>query len=224
MAEEKSGDNQGGSEADDPRRGRILDAAFSLLLQRGYSAVSTEEIARCARVSKRELYTLFGSKQAILATGIAARARRMRLPADLPQPESHSALAAALCALGTAILREISNPMVVALYRLAIIEGERSADVAVTLDAAGRGSVRTSLDALLRGAQAAGLLRSGETAAMAGEFYGLLWADLLVRLMLRVVEQPSPTEIARRARRATEAFLALHATLRSLIIDKTAIA
>src|SRR5882724_2456339 len=96
MAGEKSSDGQAVSEAGDPRRARILDAAFSLLLQRGYSAVSTDEIARRARVSKRELYSLFGSKQAILATGIAARARRMRLPAGLPQPKSHPALAAAL--------------------------------------------------------------------------------------------------------------------------------
>jgi len=102
--------------------------------------------------------------------------------------------------------------MVVALYRLAVIEGERSTEVALTLDAAGRGSVRASLDELLRGAQAAGLLRPGDITAMAGEFYGLLWGDLLVRLVLRVVEQPSPAEIARRAERATQALLALHST------------
>jgi len=49
------------------RRQRIIDAAFQLFAERGFAGTSTLAIASRARVSKRELYTLFGDKAAILA-------------------------------------------------------------------------------------------------------------------------------------------------------------
>jgi hypothetical protein len=42
---------------------------------------------------------------------------------------------------------------------------------------------------------------------MADHFTGLLWGSLMVGLLLGVVDQPSPREIARRARGAADAFL-----------------
>jgi len=45
-------------------RGRIIEAAFAVLMERGYAGASTIEIATRAKVSKRDLYALFGSKQA----------------------------------------------------------------------------------------------------------------------------------------------------------------
>ena len=46
------------SDTDDmpPVFGRVLSAAFSAFMERGYSGASTAEIARRAKVSKRELY------------------------------------------------------------------------------------------------------------------------------------------------------------------------
>ncbi|MGZ3349744.1 MAG: TetR family transcriptional regulator, partial [Xanthobacteraceae bacterium] len=50
-------------EADEtPARQRILDAAFSAFMEHGFAETSTLEIATRARVSKRELYALVGSK------------------------------------------------------------------------------------------------------------------------------------------------------------------
>jgi hypothetical protein len=45
---------------------------------------------------------------------------------------------------------------------------------------------------------------------MAEHFSGLLWGNLMMSLLLRVGERPSPREIARRARDATAAFLKLY--------------
>ena len=72
-------------EADEiPARQRILDAAFSAFMERGFAETSTLEIATRARVSKRELYALVGSKQEMLAACIGERAKRLRMSADLP--------------------------------------------------------------------------------------------------------------------------------------------
>jgi AcrR family transcriptional regulator len=47
-------------------RKRILGAALSAFMEGGFAQTSTLEIATRARVSKRELYTLFGNKEAML--------------------------------------------------------------------------------------------------------------------------------------------------------------
>src|SRR5215468_9606024 len=55
----------------EPRRRALLEAAYSVLMERGYAGASTLEIARRARVSKRELYAEFGSKSGMLQALIA---------------------------------------------------------------------------------------------------------------------------------------------------------
>ena len=56
-----------------PVRRRILEAAFSAFMERGFVEASTLEIATRARASKRELYALFGSKQDMLIACIGER-------------------------------------------------------------------------------------------------------------------------------------------------------
>lgn len=197
--------------AENPRREAILNAAFTLLMQRGYERTSTLDIATRAKVSKRELYQLFDDKQAILAACISARVQRMRRPLDLPSPRDAETLRAVLKNFGSTFLREICHPAVVAVYRLAAIEAERSPEVARTLDAAGRDANRAALINLIERAQASDLLAPGDAAAMASEFFGLLLGDMLLRLILRVAAPPSAEEIERRTRGATEALLRLHA-------------
>jgi AcrR family transcriptional regulator len=195
----------------DPRRGTILNAAFLLFTQRGFDTTSTLDIATRARVSKRELYQLFDSKQAMLAACISERAARMRRPLDLPAPQDRPTLVAVLTSFGATFLREITHPAVVAVYRLAAQEAERSPDVARMLDNAGRETNRNALSDLFRIAQASGVIAGGDPAQMASEFFGLLLGDLLLRLVLRVAERPTADEIDRRTRIATDAVLRLHA-------------
>ncbi|TWI38705.1 TetR/AcrR family transcriptional regulator C-terminal domain-containing protein [Mesorhizobium tianshanense] len=54
-------------------------------------------------------------------------------------------------------------------------------------------------------------LLTGEPSEIAEQFAGLLWGCLMVRLMLRVVDQPSPRQMVQRAHKATVAFLRLYA-------------
>src|SRR4030081_3695299 len=67
-----------------PARQRILDAAFAAFMEGGYAETSTLEIATRARVSKRELYALVGSKKKMLVACIRKRPKRLQVPADLP--------------------------------------------------------------------------------------------------------------------------------------------
>jgi AcrR family transcriptional regulator len=193
-----------------PVRNRILDAAFSTFIEAGYAATTMLEIARRARVSKRELYAVVGNKQEMLATCIRERSQRLRLPDDLPEPNDRAALEGALTAVGSRLLRETTEDTVIAAFRLAIAEAVHAPEVAAALDQYGRRTGRAALTAITTRARDHGLL-VGDPVEMAERFSALLWGDLMTSLLLRVVDPPGPDEIARRATGATAALVRLHA-------------
>src|SRR5882724_7911692 len=92
-----------------PDQQRILGAAFSAFMEKGYAETSTLEIATRARVSKRALYALVGNKQEMLVACISERAQRLRVPTDLPEPRDRATLARVLALFGAQLLREVSN-------------------------------------------------------------------------------------------------------------------
>jgi AcrR family transcriptional regulator len=190
-------------------RDRILDAAFEAFMERGYAATSTLEIATRARVSKRELYGLVGNKQQMLIAAIAERATRLQAPADMPRLRDRATLAQVLTAFGAQLVREVSDPAVVAVFRLAIAEAVQAPEVARTLDSLGRETSRAAVRHIMTQARAAGLI-DGQPADLAEQFAGLLWRDLMISLLLGVAERPSPRAIEARARDAAAAFLRLH--------------
>ena len=120
----------GGTEA----RKRILGAALSAFMEGGYARTSTLEIATRARVSKRELYALFGNKEAMLVACITERAQRLKAPADFPELRDRKILTEVLTAFGTRLLTETTDPVVVAVFRLAISETVHAPKVAQALE------------------------------------------------------------------------------------------
>jgi AcrR family transcriptional regulator len=195
---------------ENPVSERILGAAFQAFTEEGYAGTSTLDIATRAKVSKRDLYANFASKHAVLAACIKSRADRMRLPPNLPPPRSREMLASTLTGFATNLVREISDPSVIATFRLAIAEATRSPEIAEALDAAGRDATRRALAELLASAQSSGLVGPGEPAEMAMQYLGLLWEGLMVGLLLGVAAPPEPVEAERRAAKATAAFMQLH--------------
>lgn len=199
-----------GSKPNGPLCDRIIGAAFAAFMKNGYAATSMLEIATRAKVSKRDLYASFPSKQAVLLACITSRSTRMRLPPDLPKPKNREMLASSLAAFGATVIREVCEPAATAMYRLAIAEAERSPDVAETLNAS-RFVNRHALEELLARAQAAGILYSGDPPQMMEQFFALLWGDLLVSRLFGVASAPTRAEVERRAQDATTAFFKLYA-------------
>jgi AcrR family transcriptional regulator len=190
-------------------RKRILGAALSAFMEGGYAQTSTLEIATRARVSKRELYALFGNKEAMLIACITERAQRLKAPVDLPELRDREILAKVLTAFGTKLLTETTDPVVVAVFRLAISETVHAPKVAQALDSIARKPTRDSLQEIMANAKSAGLL-GGDPTAMTEQFLGLLWGDLMTGLLLQVANRPSAGEIARRAREATMGLLHIY--------------
>src|SRR6201993_2752540 len=135
------------------RRRAILVAAVAVLKEKGYARASTLEIATRARVSKRELYAEFGSKRGILEALIDGASAEMQVPLTPAEIGDRHALAAALTAYGGAVLSTLSNPYVLAMYRLAIAEAPGNTELGEILDARGREPNRRALVELMRRGQ-----------------------------------------------------------------------
>jgi len=189
-------------------RERILHAAMATFVELGYTEASTLKIATRAQVSKRELYALFGSKQAMLAACIADRAGRMQLAAQLPQPNHREELANVLAKLGATILREVSHPTVIAVFRLAITEAQRAPEVAATLDSA-RQATRSAVRDILAQAQSSRLIAADNLDDLSARYLALLWGDLMMSMLLCMREAPSTREIEHKAKQAAEDFMKL---------------
>src|ERR1700752_2486227 len=179
-------------------RRRILEAAFAAFRKSGYATTTTLEIATRARVSKRELYALVGNKQEMLIACISERAKRLDVPADLPVLRNRETLEQVLTSFGTKFVHEVSDPAVIAVFRLAIAEAVQAPEVARALNSIGREASRAALRKIMAEAQASRLL-TGHPAELAEQFGGLLWRDLLVSLLLGVAKRPTSRETAERA-------------------------
>ena len=209
MAKASASKREDDSSEESAVRERILDAAFAAFTKSGYATASMLEIATRARVSKRELYALVGNKQEMLIACIRRRAKRLDAPADLPVARDRATLEQVLASLGAKLLHEISDPTVIAVFRLAIAEAVQAPEVARTLNSIGRETSRAALRKVMTQAQESGLL-AGPPEELGAQFAGLLWRDLMVSLLLGVAERPTPREITERARNAAAAFLQLH--------------
>jgi len=192
-------------------RERILQAAMQLFMERGFAETTTLEIATRARVSKRELYALVGNKDEMLAICIARRGSRMRLPEGFKEPADRASLEGALRKYGATMLRELLDPDVVEVFRLAIAEAKRSPSIAKSLSEGGRGPARAALERLLQSARAAKLLGDADMADMVRHFDGLLgWTTFMVWVLVGLEKPPTAKEIDRRAEEAAAMFLQVH--------------
>ena len=96
------------------------------------------------------------------------------------------------------------------MFRLAISETDRQAEMAHVLDENGRGAHRRALIAFLGQMNRKDLLGEADPETVASQFLALLFGDTLLRVVLRAIEPPSPRECRRRAQAATAAVLQLH--------------
>jgi AcrR family transcriptional regulator len=191
-------------------RDRVLNAAFSLFREHGFSSTSMLDIVTEARISKRDLYALFRNKHEVLAACIGERTERMRRPLDtmISVPQTRDALTTLLVEFGVSALRTMCHPDALTVFRLAIAESDRAPEVARTLDSSAREANIKALTELIRKAQSQGLIAAGDPAVLVARFFSALAGDLLIRLLMRVREAPAEREIVTRARAAAETVMA----------------
>jgi AcrR family transcriptional regulator len=118
--------------AGDERQSRILLAALEVFSKSSFDAATTQEIARRARVSKRDLYAAFSDKRAILTKVIETvlengEANLRRAIAD--SEKTSSSLLTNLEIIGLALISEILSPVEGFVCRLVFAESARNPSI-----------------------------------------------------------------------------------------------
>jgi AcrR family transcriptional regulator len=140
------------------RRAAILEAAGKVFFSKGFDGATTLDIATAAGVSKRDLYTLFPTKDLILARLIEARVEQFAAPVTFRNPLSRAEVLATLEAFARGFLTFLLSHDPVSLYRLAIATAERNPAAGRALLSAGVDATITRINAYVGTAAAAGHL------------------------------------------------------------------
>lgn len=160
----------------------IIDAAAELFLERGYEGVSIDAITAVVGGSKRDIYGLFGGKEALFRRAIEKLAtERADLFRDIP-PSSD--VRAGLTAIGVKIIEVLLSPRALALHRLIISEAARAAHAADAFLTNAPQKAHETVAQLLRRHAERGDILVTDPDLTARIFVGALAADLQLLALL----------------------------------------
>src|SRR4051812_40906745 len=165
----------------------ILESARQLFREQGYGAVSMDQIARAAGVSKATVYAHFESKDRLFATmiqnGCSAYAQGV-MPALTDMEDVRAAL--------TQIARGIENfllaPKTLGIYRVIIAEGPRFPELVKAFIESGPSPFRKLLAAFFEAANQRGALKVPNPDLAAHQFVWLVRGPLYLERILNLKE------------------------------------
>jgi AcrR family transcriptional regulator len=193
--------------AEPERRQLLLDAAESVFVELGYSSASMDDIARRAGMSKKTLYRLFETKEALFAAVIAARRATLETTTESGDcPDVETAEKVLRRFLG-GIARFVLAPRQAALYRLVIAESQRAPEIAHAFHREGPSMARAPLSNWLAQQNARGTLRVADPVSAASMLFSMVIADLQMCLLVGEIRPPDDAQIDQSVNRAVDLFL-----------------
>lgn len=190
-----------------------MTAASEHFLRKGYVGANVDEIAAEARVSKRTVYNIFGTKEQLFreilaeAFGTAERFSRETVSVLTDTDD----LAGELKAVAVRLARIVLDPRVVRLRRLLIGEAERFPELAGEYYRRAPDRVMDTLAEAIGRLGERGLLRASDPRLAAEHFAFLVMGAALDRALFTVNGETVPqTEIETRAVAGVAAFLAAY--------------
>jgi TetR/AcrR family transcriptional repressor of mexJK operon len=171
-----------------PHRLRILDSASDVFLECGFEQSSTAEIARRAKVSKRELYFHFADKRALLAAVITELQSSMQSSMDV-RWSSHEDMEKILRQSATAIHDFILSERFGKLVRIVAAESYHDPEVAQKFFELGPLAGRKATARFLKAQMDEGRLRKADPIKAADDFLDLVvGAQLMTAVILGQVD------------------------------------
>jgi TetR/AcrR family transcriptional repressor of mexJK operon len=184
----------------------ILDAAYTLFLERGVAATTMDAVAERASVSKMTVYANFADKPALLSAVFDRRIKLMHAFDLAVGPDLNSSIER-LVELGELVASSASQPDVVRMVRLMTECADEHPRLAATFYAAGRGELLKQIAAFLKALTRRGYL-SIKDPELAAEQLVASWLGMSsVRQSLGLTGPPSADAIAKRVRYAVETMV-----------------
>jgi AcrR family transcriptional regulator len=189
------------------RRLKVIEAAEQVFVETGYGAANVDDIARRAGMSKKTIYQIFDTKEALFAAVIAARRAAL---ASMIGAEGCSATdppEKVLRHFLSEVARFVLAPRQAALYRLAIAESQRAPELAHAFYREGPTKARTALTQWLALMHERNVLQVPDAGTTAGMLFSMVFAEPQMRLLIGEAREPSDEAIRARVDQAVDIFL-----------------
>lgn len=164
------------------KREAILEASKRLFVQLGFDAVSMDQIAAEAGVSKLTVYSHFGDKDALFVAAVKSHCEQ-GMPTSLLEDRPDVPLAVRLLEVATAFYAMISSPEAIAGHRILCSPQLANTPLPQMFWEAGPRRVQEGFAALLDARVAAGQLFIDDTELAASQFFTLLKGEPHARLV-----------------------------------------
>ena len=189
------------------REQALVHTAAQLFMDKGYSKVSLEMIAREAHVAVRTIYVKFGGKAGLLSAAITRG--RAKFFSDMTSLETDTRpMEAILGDYALRFLELVSQPAFVNLHRMVVAEARTTPELGETFYDAGPRKSREQLSNFFARPDIKPLLRTD----LPHEFFAVhlvncLMGDTMSRMLFPPDHQPSSAEIRRDAAQGLDLFL-----------------
>ncbi|MCW2307805.1 TetR/AcrR family transcriptional regulator [Rhodobium gokarnense] len=187
----------------DEKKKAIREAAYALLVEKGYKAASMLEIARRASASNETLYRWYGNKQGLFREMVEENASGVRELIDGALAEG-APLMETLSRLGPLLLKLVTGERAVALNRAAAADVHETGTLGPTIAASGRQTIVPMIADLIRKASDGGEVACGDPDEAAEIFVALLIGDVQIACVIGARGPLSDAEIAARSARALD--------------------
>ncbi len=193
----------------DRRRRAMMDAAWKLFMQKGYTAVSLDEIIRKSGGSKASIYEFFGGKDGLFFAIIEEVTARILQDMRLPDTEGMP-VRKALRQIGLALGRDILSEYGIGLYWLSVSISRKFPKVAKTFYESGPRTAMRAVAAYFEKEAKAGRLKIRDPLRASEVFHVLLLEYTHMAMSLNVVGPPSEKELVKLVDQAVDEFMTIY--------------
>lgn len=188
----------------------LASAAADLFLERGFEAVSVDDLIQRVGGSRRNVYSFFGGKEGLFIEAIT------RLCAELAQPLGSLAISNhetkdGMVFFGEQLLNIVLQPRTLELHRLMVAEGRRFPALAQAVFAAGPSKAAETLAPWIRARQTKrrGSFDSKVSAeVLAEQFVALVVNDVQLKALVGLVRLPMrPSDVRALVSNAVHTFV-----------------
>jgi TetR/AcrR family transcriptional repressor of mexJK operon len=188
------------------RRHSMIEAAYSLFIEKGYASVSVDDIIRVSKGSKSSLYKFFGSKEGILKAVVESLAEEMLREIHLEFPSAKTAREA-LNRVGMVFADLALSDNAINQHRQAVSHARAFPDLAKLWYESGPKRTIDGFANFLERETAAGRLRVADPARAAWFFTGMIIVHDNMRLLVGL-PRPERSALKEIVTEAVEVFLA----------------
>lgn len=185
----------------------LVRTAAELFLERGYEAVSLDDLIARAGGSRRNIYDHLGGKEGLFIEATTQLCRELSEPLEALDIRGND-IRAALALFGRQLLDAVLQPRAIGLHRLMIAEGQRFPHLAQAVWQAGHGNAARILSEPIEAWQTeARISRDVPAAVLAEQFINLVVAGPQLSVLIGLQTLPlTPDAIVRQVEQAVIIF------------------